>query len=77
MCAGIQNPSDPRYSCDCHLWKQEEMEEEYDPLDEYFARADYEYEKYLDDEADDFEGDNKEYNDDDLYGDGIEWGSLL
>lgn len=49
MCAGIQNPSSPAYACDCHLQRDEE---EYDALDEYFDRADYEYERALDDELD-------------------------
>ena len=45
MCVGIQDPSDPRYSCDCHLWREEEEPEEEEPdEDELIAWRYPEYE---------------------------------
>lgn len=41
MCANIQNPDDPRYSCNCHLYvTEDEIEADAD------ARDDYEFESY-------------------------------
>jgi len=46
MCEGIMNPSDPRYSCDCHLWRDDEEEPEPDE-DELLALRYPEYAEHL------------------------------